>query len=325
MLDIIASYDAIRTAAGVYRRGTEIVRIVGTERMQLATRLLAKSIEFVAVDSCVDSLLLDEDGQTLGLTVALLRNDEILLVVEGDVAWFDLAERISADFDATVTRDKRIAIAIEGPKAWQIAAPLVIDREIADVLLGEVLDGAFEGSPVILARTGTTAEFGYLVIAAEEALTPLVTATETIDGGEIDPAVLTRVRVETNYTVFPQQFAEVSLLEAGLGWFVTLEREDEFIGAAVIDTEVPTRRVIAAEIEGDCPEINTEVRDEDKIIGRVLVSTERAGREYGLALLLLDDPYGVPGLEVDIDGHTAFTRARPTIAPSSWDAQIGVK
>lgn len=324
MLDLSTSYDALRTTAGTYRRGTAIARIEGVDRARLATRLLAKSIEFAPVDSCVDSLLLDDEGAPLGLALALLRDDVIVLVVDADEAWFALAERVAADFDAEVVRDERIAVAVEGPRAWQVVEPLVTDRGIADVLLGEVLDAELDGAAVLLARTGTTAEFGYLVVGAEPIAAALAAAAADVDGGEIDPAVLDRVRVETNYPVLPAQLDGANLLEAGLGWFATLGREDEFVGAAVAETPAPERRTVAAELDGDCPAVGAEVRDGDRVIGRVLVATERAGRDAGLALLLLDDPYGVPGLELDVDGVAARTLARPTVSPASWDAQIGV-
>ncbi|NLT27026.1 MAG: aminomethyl transferase family protein [Microbacteriaceae bacterium] len=324
MLDLSTSYDALRTTAGTYRRGAAIARIEGVDRARLATRLLAKSIEFAPVDSCVDSLLLDDEGAPLGLALALLRDDVIVLVVDADEAWFALAERVAADFDAEVVRDERIAVAVEGPRAWQVVEPLVTDRGIADVLLGEVLDAELDGAAVLLARTGTTAEFGYLVVGAEPIAAALAAAAADVDGGEIDPAVLDRVRVETNYPVLPAQLDGANLLEAGLGWFATLGREDEFVGAAVAETPAPERRTVAAELDGDCPAVGAEVRDGDRVIGRVLVATERAGRDAGLALLLLDDPYGVPGLELDVDGVAARTLARPTVSPASWDAQIGV-
>lgn len=323
--DLAAGYDALRSTAGVYRRGTAVVRIDGVDRSRLATRLLAKSIEFAPVDSCVDSLLLDEQGAPLGIAVALLRDEAIVLVVEADDAWHELAERTAAGLDAQLVRDERVCVAVEGPRSWEVVEPLVTDRGIADVLLGEVLVGELDGAEVLLARTGTTAEFGYLVIGDESIADRLAAAAEELGGGAVAPEVLGRVRVETNYPVLPQQLDGANVLEAGLGWFATLGREDEFVGSAITATPAPERRTVAAELDGDCPAVGAEVRDGERVIGRVLVATERAGRGTGLALLLLDDPYGVPGLELDVDGVAARTLARPTIAPASWDAQIGVR
>ena len=325
MLELSTSYDALRQTAGVYRRGTATVRIHGTDRVALATRLLAKSIEFAPIDSCVDSLLLDEHGAPLGLALALLRDDAIVLITEADDAWFALAQREASAFDVTIEQVAEVCVAVEGPLSWQVVEPIVTDRGIADVLLGEVLEAELAGESVLVARTGTTAEFGYVVVGSESILAPLIAAAAAAGGGEIDPAVLDRVRVETNYPVLPQQLADVTVLEAGLGWFATLGREDEFVGAAIAELAAPERRAIAAEFDGDSPAAGTEVRDGERVIGRVLVATERAGRDTGLALLLVDDPFGVPGLELDVDGAPARTLARPTIAPASWDAQIGVR
>lgn len=326
MLSLESSYAALRETAGVYSRGTDVIAIRGAERAELASKLMAKSIEFVSSNTCVDSLVLNADGSVAGTVLVIHTDDDYIVVVDADAAWIDSAREVAAEFDAELVSPGQRAIAVEGPRSWEVVDPFFGDEDIADLLLNEANEIDHDGVTGIIARVGTTAEFGYLLITdATNALDRIRTEAESVDGGEIDPAVLGRVRAETNFPVLPEQAADATVLEAGIAWLISMERDDEFVGSSVLEVAAPVRRTVAALIDGDCPAAGTDVFDGETKVGRVQVATERAGQETGLALLLLDDPYGVPGLELTVDGRTARTVSRPCIAPKSWATQIGVR
>ena len=69
----------------------------------------------------------------------------------------------------------------------------------------------------------------------------------------------------------PEQVRGADVLEAGIGWCMTLSREDGFIGSRVRDLPDPSRRVVAAYFDGACPEEGTSVLDTGERVGVVLV------------------------------------------------------
>ncbi|MCL2482238.1 MAG: hypothetical protein FWF43_02240 [Propionibacteriaceae bacterium] len=327
MLDVSSSHSAVRQSAGVFFRGDTISCVRGTQRLEYVSHLLSKSVEFSGIDTCVDSLLLNNDGIILGLAVAILREDRIYLVTEAEQAWHDLAADAQDDFDITVESLPHRAVQVEGPLAWAVVQTLMGDHNIQDVLLNECIDATMDDEPVCLARVGTTAEYGYLVFSDTiDVLPTLAKRAKAEGGGEVDPDVVDRLRLEASFPVLPSQGADCTVFEAGLGWLVTLTDEAHYVGRAALSDEAPTRRTVVARFPGcDCPPVGTPVLADGAEVGHVLVSTHRAGQDDGLALLLMDDPFGVPGLEFEIGGITAETISRPTLTPESWIQQIGVR
>ncbi|MGO1384883.1 MAG: hypothetical protein ACTHU1_08845 [Arachnia sp.] len=325
MLDLENSYTAIRHAVGVYRRGTSVLRVEGPERQALVDHLLAKTIEFAPSNSCVDSLVLDHNGRPLGVVLAVLLEESILLIVDVAEEWLTLATEEAKRFNATLQEDPAQAIAVEGPRSWEVIEPLLGGGNIADVLLGEVTVGSYDNTALMLARVGITAEFGYVVIADDPTLQQsLAEAAEGLGGGRIDPESLERICVETNYPVLPAQLDGMNPLEGGLGWLMTFGDERHFVGDTIVGLEAPTRRTVVAWTETDCA-AGAEVFDGDTLVGRVSVAPNRCGQAMGLVLLFLDDPYGVPGLELAVAGSPVRTVSRPAVDPASWEATIGVR
>ena len=325
MLNQVSSYSAIRQLVGVYRRGDTVMCVRGSQRQAYVLWLLAKSVEFVGIDACADSVLLGAEGEVVGVAVAVLREDCIYLVVEATPAWHEAAAGAAERFDVTVETMAVGAVQVEGPLSWVVVQDVLKEDGIEDILLGECVDASFAGQPVCLARVGTTAEYGYLVVSdAVDVFDALVARAGAVGGGEIDPTVLTRLRVETNYPALPFQAVGCSLFESGMAWLATPTRTDEYAGVGGLDFSAPTRRTVAAYFAGaDCPAVGTPVTDDGAVVGHVLVSTPRAGQPDGLGLLLLDDPYGVPGLALEAAGTKAATVSRPTLTPKSWSQLIG--
>ncbi len=326
MLSIAESYDAIRNQAAVIERpGAAVIRVTGPDRAAVVGRLLARATEFVAVDSCVDSLLLGPDGQVKGLATALIGTETIWLVSDAEADWIDLLSDAAEGLEAVAEVAPELrALHVEGPRSWQVAGDYTGDTPIEDLLLGELVTTRADGEQILVARSGSTAEFGYLLVLPEGGLRDeVVAAAERLGGGLIDPEVLPLVHIETNHPVLPQQTRDCTVLEAGLGWFISFDRSDGFIGDQVCQLPAPHRRVVAAQLDGEPPSLDAEVRDGDVVVGRVQVVAPRADRPQSLVLLLLEDPYGVPGLDLTVDGRPAHTLSRPVIRPRSWTMSIG--
>lgn len=227
MLDLNDSYAALRGSVGVYPMTGSLLRLSGAQRQGMLSWLLARTTEYSHPDTSEWSLVLDKTGRPAGTALVLLGEAEDLLLLDAAAGWLDAAcgaapEQVHERVE--VTPAEGFAIAIEGPRSWEVVEPL-IDQPISDLLLNEVIGTTVGGRPVRLARTGTTSEFGYVVIGSgsiEAAMGVLAARAAELGGGVIDPQALVRVHVETNHPIIPEQTRGLSITESGVSWLMSL-------------------------------------------------------------------------------------------------------
>jgi aminomethyltransferase len=333
MLDTTAGYHALRNAAGAYRRGTSILSVTGADRSALVSYVCAKRTEFAQPGTVTESIALSQQGRAESLILVIIEDERILLasdqVVSIDtdavMAALGLTQVTVADVTAGFT-----AASVEGPRSWRATDELV-DDDIASVLLNELrpISVAETAAPALLARVGTTAEYGYLILieapAAEvDALDVAVRLAEQVGGGEVNRESLLRAQAEVSHPLVPAQFDDLSIAEGGALWTLSADRDDDFSGRSVLDAGVPGRRLIAVTAPAsDAPEAGAAVFAGDTQVGRIQVSLARAGQPNGFALALLDTPFHVPGLTLNSAGTELRTVSRPAVDLVSWAEPIG--
>lgn len=332
MLDEKSGYEALRNSAGAYRRGATIYSVTGTERGAFVSFICAKRTEFAQPGTVVESIALDDDGGVLALIVVVVEDERILLV--SDRAFVLDVERVLADrplddVDIVEVTAGFSAAAVEGPLSWK-AIQILIEDEVSSVLLNEFRSARFPRSEAsgLVARVGTTAEYGYLLLieAPREDLDALAVATElaaSVGGGLAPESSLRRAQAEVSHPIVPEQFEGLSLAEAGALWTLSSDREDDFRGRVVLDSDHPSRRVIAIRSTQGMPPTGTLVHAGDVEIGHVQIALAQAGQAHGFGLAVLDAPFDVPGLTVRAGGIEIETVSRPAAALISWVEPIG--
>jgi aminomethyltransferase len=351
MLDTTSGYHALRNTAGAYRRGTSILSVTGADRAALVSHVCAKRTEFAQPGTVTESIALSPDGR-VGALILVIVEDERILLASDQVVRID-ADAIAAALGLTQVTVTDVtagftAASVEGPRSWRAVDELV-DDDISSVLLNELraisvaasaetAEAAEVGAagaagatavPGLLARVGTTAEYGYLILieapaAVVDALDVAVRLAEQVGGGEVNRESLLRAQAEVSHPLVPAQFEGLSIAEAGALWTLSADREDDFSGSSVLDAGLPGRRLIAVTAPAsDAPEAGTAVFAGDEQVGRIQVSLARAGQPNGFALALLDTPFHVPGLTLRAAGTELLTVSRPAVDPISWAEPIG--
>jgi aminomethyltransferase len=333
LLDTASGYHALRNTAGAYRRGTSILSVTGADRSALVSYICAKRTEFAQPGTVTESIALSQEGSVEALILVVIENERMLLVSD-QVVSVDAAT-ITAELSlAQVTVDdvtsSFTAASIEGPQSWRAVAELV-DDDISSVLLNELrsISVPQTSAPALLARVGTTAEYGYLILieapAAEiDARQVAVQLATQVGGGEVNPESLHRAQAEVSHPLVPAQFDGLSIAEAGALWTLSADRDDDFSGRSVLDAGLPGRRLIAVTSPAsDVPEAGAAVFAGETQVGRIQVSLARAGQPNGFALAVLDEPFHVPGLTLNAGGTELLTVSRPAVDLISWAEPIG--
>ena len=336
-------YRYLRASVGLYRRDRGLARITGLERGELIRYLLARDTEYTEPLTCSDSLVLNPDGTALDLVTHLELDAESWLIADrlDSAELVGLITETAADLglsDITVADASRThdAVAFEGPVSWRLAAQL-IDFDISSLILNAVTEVTAPGSehgehPALLARTGSTGEYGYLLITAAEAdaVTALTALAEGFGGGWVGPEALSRARAEVRHPHLPLQSEGLAVREAGLEWLVGLTREDSFRGGqALKEADEPSYGLIAAVGEaGEALTRGALVRAGAENAGHVQAILPRAGTEHDLLLLAMARPFDVPGLDVSAESAgsgTVLLRtvSSPVVVPLSWTQGLG--
>lgn len=225
--------------------------------------LLTNRVARLAVGEAQYTLMLNERGGVIDdLIVYRIKDGEFLLIVNAakideDAAW--MQGRLADGVRFENLSDQYTALAVQGPKA-----PEIFERLFGKPLPSErnrvlELPGAAGASlPAYAVTTGYTGETGFeLVVPAAEA----AATWDSLLAAGVKPCGLgarDTLRLEMCYPLNGSDLSpEHSPLEAGLGFFVDLEKGD-FVGREPLvsqKTSGLTRRLAAIRVEEKSPPI----------------------------------------------------------------------
>jgi aminomethyltransferase len=214
-------------------------------------------------------------------------------------------------------------VAVQGPNSREILKEIVwtppLQPELEELkwfrfLVGRI--GDYDGTPIVVSRTGYTGELGYEVWCHPEAGPAVWDAIwEAGQGHGLKPlgmAALDMLRIESGLIFCGYEFDDtVDPFEAGIGFAVKLDTEDDFLGkeALIERKEHPQRTLVGLELEGhetaghgDCVHV-PGVRDD---IGVITSGTRSPILRKNIALCRMTVQHAALGTHVEIgklDGH----------------------
>ncbi|HEU0016548.1 MAG TPA: glycine cleavage system aminomethyltransferase GcvT [Longimicrobium sp.] len=235
---ITAEHHAVRHAAGLFdvsHMGEFEVR--GERALDFVQHVTTNDASKLEVGQAQYSTLPNHDGRLLDDLLVYRYPGHYLLVVNGsnkdkDFRWI---QQFAADFGVElVDRTEEIALlALQGPKAEAILRRLT-DADLPAIRYYHFAEGAVDGIPATISRTGYTGEDGFeLYVAADDAVRLWRRLLEVgADDGLIPAGLGARdsLRLEMGYALYGNDLDEqTSPLEAGLGWVVKMDKGD-FVG-----------------------------------------------------------------------------------------------
>ncbi|MBI4521368.1 MAG: glycine cleavage system aminomethyltransferase GcvT [Gemmatimonadetes bacterium] len=309
---ITAEHRGVRTAAGLFdvsHMGE--IEIRGPQALELVQFLTVNDASRLESGQAQYSALCREDGGVIDDLVVYRYPDRFMLVVnaanrEKDVAW---VKRHAARFDVNVAdRSDDIALlALQGPRAQDILAELArvdLDR----IRYYHFAEGAVNGRPATISRTGYTGEDGFELYVAADGAAALWRELLRVGGrsGLIATGLGARdsLRLEVGYALYGNDLDEEhTALASGLGWIVKLEK-GEFVGRAALrrqKEEGATARLSGLRLlERGFPRHGYSVERSGESVGVVTSGTVSPTLGDGIALAYVATEAAAPGTEVDI-------------------------
>ncbi len=314
---ITKEHEAVRTAAGVFdvsHMGE--VYITGTDALAFVQRITTNDASKLSIGQAQYSLMCNHDGGVVD-DLLVYRTGELsfMLVINAsnitkDLAW--MHAHVNGDAKIQDASDQTALIALQGPHAEAIL------QSLTDVTLSSLpgfhflMNVSIAGVTGIVSRTGYTGEDGFEIYLDSADADPLFRAI--LAAGEpfgILPCGLgarDTLRFEAALPLYGQELSdEITPLEAGLGFFVKLDKAD-FIGKDVLVEQkkkgLKRKRVGVEMIERGIPRAHYKIHDGSRVIGEITTGTQSPTLKKNVGMAIIEADYAGIGsvIEVDIRG-----------------------
>lgn len=308
--NIVEEHNAVRQACGIFdvsHMGE--VLVTGPESEKFVNYIFTNDISNAPDGKIFYGMMLHPTGGVVDdLLVYKMGDNRFFLVINAgnidkDVAW--IMEN-AKKFDVTVEHQSEYygEVAVQGPNTEAIVED-VLGIPCAEMTFYTCKEVECNGETIIISRTGYTGEDGFELYGSH-AFTNEVW-DKLIASGKVTPCGLgcrDTLRFEVGLPLYGDELTdEITPLEAGLGMFVKLEKED-FVGKDAIaaqKAEGLKRKIIGIELKDKAiPRHGYDVEVDGKVIGQVTTGYNSISTGKSVCMALIDAEYAKLGTEVAV-------------------------
>jgi aminomethyltransferase len=314
---IKAEHQAVRRAAGLFdvsHMGEVFFR--GPDAEAAVQRLVTRDVSRLGEGQAGYSAVCYEDGGTVDDVLVYRRPDDFLVVVNAANREKDLDHfrANTGDLDVEISDETEdwALLALQGPEAADLLQNLTA-TDLSTLKYFRFADGEVAGVKTIISRTGYTGEDGFeLYLPSDDA--PRVWR-ELLEAGATPAGLGARdtLRLEAGMCLYGNELdPETTPLEAGIGFAVHLDKEQEFIGQDALRKEKEEglrKKLVGFEVEGrGIARHDHPVEVEGEPVGKVTSGTlsPTLNRAIGLALVSpgVEDRFEVVIRDRPVEAHT---------------------
>jgi aminomethyltransferase len=293
--------------------------VLGPDAETLVQHAVTRDIRRLAVGQVVYTAVCNETGGMIDDATVFRLGDDNFRFIGGDPydgVWLkELGEKLGLKAFVKPTTDQLHNVAVQGPASRDImreliwtppTQPSLEELKWFRFLIGRI--GGYQGIPVVVSRTGYTGELGYEVFCHPDDGPAVWDAIwEAGQPHGLKPLgleALDMIRIEAGLIFAGYEFDDqVDPFEAGIGFTVKLDSEDDFVGKeALIERSAhPQRKLVGLELQGN--EIaghGDEVYVGRQRVGVVTSGTRSPLLRKNIALCRMAMQYGDEGTAVEV-------------------------
>jgi glycine cleavage system T protein (aminomethyltransferase) len=328
---VIDEHRAVRTAAGLFdvsHMGE--VRVRGAGALDLLQRLTPNDVAKLGPGRAHYSGLLTERATYIDdLLIYRLGEADFLVVVNAsnadrDFAWIaDHREEVAEVAEVTNTSDDYALLALQGPAALAILAPLA-SVDVSALRYYGFAEGEVAGVPALISRTGYTGEDGFELYLppGDAAAVWRRLLTAGAPHGLVPAGLGARdtLRLEAGMALYGHEIdEETTPFEAGLGWVVKLGKGD-FLGRAALAAQEASgvkRRLVGFEVlgRGIARQGHAVLDASGAAVGAVTSGTFSPTLEKALGMAYVPIGLDTPGTPITLDVRGKPVAARVVALP----------
>lgn len=311
---LISEHEAVRNKAGIFdvsHMGE--VDVKGPEAFDFVQNLITNDISVLQNNQVMYGLMCYPDGGVVDDLLTYKFDDQHFYLVinasnvDKDFQWMK-DNKNNYKVELTNLSDQVSEVALQGPKAQEIL------QKLTDTNLDEVKfffckrDVNIAGINCLISRTGYTGEDGFEIYTAnkdiETVWNKLLEAGKDLGLKPCGLGCRDTLRFEATLPLYGNEISkDISPLEAGLGIFVKLDKEN-FIGKDALvkqKAEGLKRKTVGFEmIDKGIPRHGYEAAVDGKVIGVVTTGYMSPTLKKNIGLALIDANYAELGTKIDI-------------------------
>jgi glycine cleavage system T protein (aminomethyltransferase) len=293
--------------------------VLGPDAEALIQMAITRDARRLAIGQVVYTAVCNETGGMIDDATVFRLGDNNFRFIGGDPytgVWLkELAERLDLKVWVKPSTDQLHNVAVQGPESREIMKTLIwappTQPGLEDLtwfrfLVGRI--GGYQGIPVVVSRTGYTGELGYEVFCHPDdgpaVWDAIWEAGQPHGMTPLGLDALDMIRIEAGLIFAGYEFDDqVDPFEAGIGFTVKLDSEDDFVGKeALIERSAhPQRKLVGLELEGN----ETAGHGDEVYVGRRRVGVVTSGTRSPLlrkniALCRMSVQYGEEGTDVEV-------------------------
>lgn len=330
--DLEREYEALLNDVTVWDVSVERnVEITGPDAFAFTNLLTPRDLSQCEVGQGKYVVITAEDGGIINdpVLMRLGENHFWLALADSDVLLWAKGVAVHSGMQVNIAEPDVSPMQVQGPKSKQVVQALFGDQ-VLELPYYYFFETNLDGIPVIVTRTGWSAEVGYEIYLRDgsrgvELWERVMEAGKPYNIRPTGPSDIRRI--EAGILNFGADMTlENNPYEVGLGWLVDEDKEADYIGKQAlrrIKAEGVKRKLVGVEIEGDRIEFNMtkwEARVDDHRIGHITsaIYSPRLMKNIGYALLPIE--YAALGAQVtvmvkDVDARKATVVQKPFVDP----------
>jgi len=322
-------HEAVRTNAGLFdvsHMGE--ISVTGSGALDFLQKMMTNDVSKLKSGAALYTAMCYEDGGTVDDLIVYKRGEEDYLLVvnaantDSDVDW--LSSHRSGDVTIENRSDDIAQLAVQGPKAEQILQTLT-STDLSQIPFFKFKDEVpIASATVIISRTGYTGEDGFELYCAWQEAPRLWEAI--LDAGRafgLVPCGLgarDTLRFEATLPLYGQELsADITPVEAGIGFAVKTDKTVEFIGKEVLKNQKeqgPSRKLVGIEmLERGIPRTGYRVVANGEVIGKVTSGTQSPTLKKNVGLAIVDHRYTTIGTDVTVEVRGKCLKAKVVKTP----------
>jgi aminomethyltransferase len=314
---IKAEHQAVRERVGLFdvsHMGEAVFR--GPDAEDAVQRLVTRDVSRLEDGQAGYSAVCHEDGGTVDDVLVYRRPEDFLIVVNAANREKDLDHfhKHTGDLDVEVAdeSDAWALLALQGPEAVGLLQNLT-DTDLSSLKYYRFLEGEVAGRRAMISRTGYTGEDGFEIYLPPDDAPQVWRQLKEAGATPAGLGARDTLRLEAGMCLYGNELdPETTPLEAGIGFAVHLDKEQEFIGQDALRKEKEEglrKKLVGFEVGGrGIARHDYPVKVDDETVGRVTSGTHSPtlNKAIGLALVSpeVEDRFEVVIRERPVEAHT---------------------
>jgi glycine cleavage system aminomethyltransferase T len=308
------------------------VEIEGQDAERLVRYITPRDLKNCPVGKGNYVPICDHEGRLLNDPVVLRLEEQKfwLSISDSDILLWVRAIAKEGKYNVVVSEPDVSPLAIQGPKAVDVVADLFGDW-IRDLKYFWFKETELDGIPLVVARSGWSKQGGYELYLCDGTRGPTLwdKIKEAGKPYEIGPGAPNYIeRLESGLLSFgADTHPDSTPFEVGMGKFVDLDREDEFIGKHALtrlSKDGPKRKLVGVIFDGDPVTFNEHpwvARVNGTIAGTIRSVCHSPRRKSNIGFALLETQYSGIGTKLEFKGEGRSFKgevvAQPLVDPKT--------